>query len=185
MGLKKQKHKSALVESINYRLSFCYKVKKSDKTIKLKNINSLNIEQIKDYIYNNYYVKFRKCKSIKRDKLLKDLVVFKTYKEDLEINIKKDSLIKDIFTLFISILGIYVSITSILQKIGTNKLEIANNGETIVFIGFAPIIILIFSVIWAYISTDKKSDSSRLKVVNYGIHTLEAIKEDMDRKVTY
>ena len=185
MGLKKQKHKSALVESINYRLSFCYKVKKSDKTIKLKNINSLNIEQIKDYIYNNYYVKFKSCKTIKRDKLLKDLVVFKTYKEDLEIKIKNDSLIKDIFTLFISILGIYVSITSILQKIGTNKLEIANNGETIVFIGFAPIIILIFSVIWAYISTDKKSDSSRLKVVNYGIHTLEAIKEEMDRKVTY
>ena len=159
-----------------------YDAKKYSDTIILININRLNIDQIKDYIYKNYYGKFNKLQEIERDKLLNDLVVFKAYKEDLEINIKNDSLIKDIFTLFISVLGIYVSIPSILQEIGTNRLETANNGDTIILIGFATIFIVVFSVIWVFIRTDKKSDSSILKVVNYGIYTLEAIKEEMDRK---
>lgn len=159
-----------------------YDAKKYSDTITLININRLNIDQIKDYIYKNYYGKFNKLQEIERDKLLNDLVVFKAYKEDLEINIKNDSLIKDIFTLFISVLGIYVSIPSILQEIGTNRLETANNGDTIILIGFATIFIVVFSVIWVFIRTDKKSDSSRLKVVNYGIYTLEAIKEEMDSK---
>lgn len=159
-----------------------YDAKKYSDTITLININRLNIDQIKDYIYKNYYGKLNKPEEIDRDKLLNDLVVFKAYKEDLEINIKNDSLIKDIFTLFISVLGIYVSIPSILQEIGTNRLETANNGDTIILIGFATIFIVVFSVIWVFIRTDKKSDSSRLKVVNYGIYTLEAIKEEMDSK---
>ena len=182
MVLKKQKPKSALVESINYRLSFCYKVKKSDKTIKLKNINSLNIEQIKDYIYNNYYVKFKSCKTIKRDKLLKDLVVFKTYKEDLEIKIKNDSLIKDHFDLFLKVITIYISLHSISLKISNNA---ENDKDYIAGLLIVITFIIVFSVIWTFITTGKKSDSTRLKVVNYGIHTLEAIKEEMDRKVTY
>lgn len=159
-----------------------YDAKKYSDTITLININRLNIDQIKDYIYKNYYGKLNKPEEIDRYKLLNDLVVFKAYKEDLEINIKNDSLIKDIFTLFISVLGIYVSIPSILQEIGTNRLETANNGDTIILIGFATIFIVVFSVIWVFIRTDKKSDSSRLKVVNYGIYTLEAIKEEMDSK---
>ena len=159
-----------------------YDAKKYSDTITLININRLNIDQIKDFIYKNYYGKLNKPEEIDRYKLLNDLVVFKAYKEDLEINIKNDSLIKDIFTLFISVLGIYVSIPSILQEIGTNRLETANNGDTIILIGFATIFIVVFSVIWVFIRTDKKSDSSRLKVVNYGIYTLEAIKEEMDSK---
>lgn len=159
-----------------------YDAKKYSYTITLININRLNIDQIKDYIFKNYYGKLNKPEEIDRDKLLNDLVVFKAYKEDLEINIKNDSLIKDIFTLFISVLGIYVSIPSILQEIGTNRLETANNGDTIILIGFATIFIVVFSVIWVFIRTDKKSDSSRLKVVNYGIYTLEVIKEEMDRQ---
>lgn len=156
--------------------------KESSETIEISSINKLNIDQIKEYIYNNYYVKSSRVETINRDELLKDLIVFKAYKEDLEITIKNDSLIKDIFTLFISVLGIYVSIPSILQEIGTNRLETANNGDTIILIGFATIFIVVFSVIWVFIRTDKKSDSSRLKVVNYGIYTLEVIKEEMDRQ---
>lgn len=156
--------------------------KASSETIEISNIKDLNINQIKCYLHNYYYGKLNKLQEIERDKLLNDLVVFKAYKEDLEINIKNDSLIKDIFTLFISILGIYVSMPSILQEIDANSIEKANNEETKILIGFATLFIILFSVIWVIIRTDKKSDSSRLKVVNYGVHTLEAIKEEMDIK---
>lgn len=144
--------------------------KESSETIEISSINKLNIDQIKEYIYNNYYVKSSRVETINRDKLLKDLVVFKAYKEDLEINIKNE----DLFTVFMTLL---LNITSIVLNLNTSLKLI--NSEVIVGLMIVITIILAFSVMWLLIRTGVKSDSSRLKVVNYGIHTLEAIKEDM------
>lgn len=199
--MDKKNYESNLVENINYKLSYDYEIEKPDKFI---TINSLKVEKIKDYIYKNYYVKSDDIDNIDKDKLLKDLVVFKAYKEDLEINIGNDSLIKDIITIFLSVLAIFVSIYSISQKtnsydiiintitnipntdlnkiISANNINnasfIENNKELLVQISLILIMILLFIVMWSFIIRGKKSDSERLKVVNYGIHTLEAIKEE-------
>lgn len=198
---------NCIIFSIREIFIYLDDAKESSETIEISSINKLKIYQIKDYIYNNYYVKSNRAKTINRERLLKDLVVFKAYKEDLEINIKNNSLIKDIFTMDLSIIAICVSMYSFSQRTysndiiinatniptnALNKIVSANNSNSVNlakddlsffgWIGFALIIISAFLVLWFLIKTGKKSDSSRLKVVNYGIHTLEAIKEEKERK---
>lgn len=161
---------SDLVENINYKLSFEYEVKNTDT---ITTINNLNINQIKDYINKNYYEKFNKIDDIDRDKLIKDLVVFRGFKEELEINLKNE----DLFSFFMMFL---LNITSVVLNLN-KSLQIVDS-KIIVDTMFLITIILGFSIIWLFIRTGKKSDSSRLKVVNYGLQTLEVIKEEIDAK---
>lgn len=153
-----------------------YDAKKYSYTITLININRLNIDQIKDYIFKNYYGKLNKPEEIDRDKLLNDLVVFKAYKEDLEINIKNDNLFKEFFELLLKVVTIFISLNSIIEKIDVN---IERSKGLVIDLGFLTILMIGFLLIWIFMTIGKNSDSSRLKVVNYGIYTLEAIKEDM------
>lgn len=153
--------------------------KKYSDTITLININRLNIDQIKDYIFKNYYGKLNKPEEIDRDKLLNDLVVFKAYKEDLEINIKNDNLFKEFFELLLKVVTIFISLNSIIEKIDVN---IERSKGLVIDLGFLTILMIVFLLLWIFMTIGKNSDSSRLKVVNYGIYTLEAIKEEMDRK---
>lgn len=179
---KNKNPETNFIDNINYKLSYAYKVEKGNKTNTLYSIKNLNIYQIKEYIYknyyvepiyNNYYVKSSRVKIINRDKLLKDLVVFKAYKEDLEISIKNDNL-------FIVFITISLNMLSIIVDVGTKLKNL--NKENLVDIFFVIGYFLVVLSIWMIITKGKKSDSSRLKVVNYGIHTLESIKEEKDRK---
>lgn len=144
-------------------------VKASSERIEISNINELNINQIKFYLHRNYYEKLNTPKEIDRDKLLNDLVVFKAYKEDLELNIKNNNLFIVFITIFLNIISIFVNVGIALKNL---------NDETLAGIFFLIIFVLVFSLIWTNITTGKKSNSSKLKVVNYGIYMLEAIKED-------
>ena len=171
MEEKNKKSNSDLVKNINYKLSFEYKVKNSETLI--TTINRLKINQLKDYIYNNYYVKSSRVKDINRERLLNDLVVFKAYKEDLEINIKNEDLFIVFMTLLLNITSIVLNVSKSMGKVYIESI-----------IDFMSILtsILAASLIWLLLRTGVKSYSSKLKVVNYGIHTLETLKEEMDRK---
>lgn len=83
---------------------------------------------------------------------------------------------KEFFELLLKVVTIFISLNSIIEKIDVN---IERSKGLVIDLGFLTILMIGFLLIWIFMTIGKNSDSSRLKVVNYGIYTLEAIKEDM------
>ncbi|MDU7890977.1 MAG: hypothetical protein E7J49_07145 [Finegoldia magna] len=117
------------------------------------------------YLNENYLND--KIKKIDEKNLINDLITFKTYSDDVDINIRNESDIGQIFSIGIAIIALLTNIVDHAQI----------NRELILALEILAIVIfLIYRSI-----TGSKSESYKLKVINNVIYTLETIKEDMYR----
>lgn len=128
-----------------------------------RTFTALKKDEIINYV-DEYY--FRK-NQIDYDNLINDINVFKSYRDDVDINVRKENDYYQFLTIGISIIAILVS----------NHKD--DNAYIIIFI-----YLLIFAVVAGkyFLATNgSHSESNKLKVINNVIYTLEAIKEDMDK----
>lgn len=141
---------------IEYELS--YLLSQNCRTFTaLKTIDIIN------YV-NEYY--FKK-KQIDYDNLINDINVFKSYGDNLDINIRKESDIHQFTTIGIAIIAILLSIV--------------NTEKIIKYIISALVLLAIIDYIYFRITISSLSESHKLKVIKNAIYTLETIKEDMDK----
>ncbi|MDU1580050.1 hypothetical protein [Finegoldia magna] len=109
--------------------------------------------------YDNFY-----------DNLINDINVFKSYRDDVDINVRKESDFNQFLTILIAIITILVNIFKIDITCKIIKCLIA-----------ALMLIILVDYVYFRIKTGRLSESNKLKVINNVIYTLEAIKEDMDK----
>lgn len=163
---KKKNTLKGYIKAINVSLdkkSRYYKLSYSDKETTFE---SESAKDLNDYV-ENYYLKED---FINASKLLNDLFVFKTYKENLQaetdFNQNLYDYIKSILIAFFSSV-----ITEFLSsKIGIIVLKVSVQGLLI--------FITINLIIWEH-NRKSHSNYNRLKDVNGVIHILEAIKEEI------
>lgn len=144
----------------NYKLS--YELKKDI----LNNPQYMLCEDMVSYVIEKY----SKDEKIDKYKLINDLIVFKSYASDLEIDISGNS--------FISILALVLAgfalIASVIPKITIPIL----NYLFMVVLG-----IFVAALIHIVITSDKKSDTNRLKTIKHIIFILEEIKENENLRI--
>lgn len=153
------------------------------------NPREMSVDKISEYLHVNYV----NNSTINKNKLINDLVVFKSYKNYLEIEVDNDKyfweFIFKYYTMTLAMVTIFLAFLSVsperTQGTGLElwiqyKLEQINDGLNIViFISCLILFYLVSVPIGHLIATDRKSDSNRLKTVNNVINTLEAIKESL------
>lgn len=136
--------------------------------------NEFKSDDVIKYINNNYSnFDFKNCDEEIRQNLLNDLILFKTLKNEFEINIRNDDLSKDTMQFYVTAIGIFLAILS------AGKITITT-GTMLAMIGVV-VLYVFLNQIMIRIRTSKKSDSWKLRAVNYAIHTLETIKEEIDK----
>lgn len=143
---------------IDYKLSYSEEVSLSP--------NNMDCNKMLNYLNKNY-----KCnEDIDRNKLLNDLITFKSYKDNLEIKIKKDELfskfISDLITIFIGLVALFVMFLNI-KKIDYRSI--------LMIYGVFIVIVYVFY----FIRSSKKYYYEYLNGVNIVIHTLEEIKTEI------
>lgn len=157
----------------NFKLSYEYfetEVELEDKKgIKEPNSNleEMSEQNIRDYISSKYIEK----DEIEMEKLIKDLIIFKAYKCEVEIRLDSSRVS----------LGFYASHFAIFAALLSVNFEISDIVRTI-------IIVFLFYYMTKnlrdYIEQDNEDDInySILRSLNYAISILEAIKEDIYAK---
>lgn len=128
-----------------------------------RTFTALKKDEIINYV-DEYY--FRK-NEIDYDNLINDINVFKSYRDHIDINVRKENDIKRLFTIVIAIITIFTS---------NLKGDIADEFKFIYFIIVAAMV-----SIYSLDINGSHSEAYKLKVINNVIYTLEAIKEDMDK----
>ncbi|WP_019125017.1 hypothetical protein [Peptoniphilus grossensis] len=170
-----------------------------------KKLEEFEINDFIKYVDTNY----PKNTDTEKDKLLKDLIVLKSYRDKSEHKINNKSYYNNVFDRIISILNIVVVIilayisqvfatfmdykSSFIENPEANEglikkamdsledLEIMTNFIFWIFI--ASIIIFIISSIRDYFNKkEKESEIQKLIIINNSIYTLEVIKEEMDKR---
>lgn len=137
-----------------------FKITEYSSSEDILNPRYMLIEDMEDYLKSNYLGK----EFIKKDKIINDLVIFKSYRDELEINIRNENILNEFLSNTIAVF------------IGMLSLIIVSNKIAVVVILF---FYIFFRSVLLAVTTGKKSDSSRLKTINKIIHTLEAIKENL------
>ena len=146
-------------DKIEYELS--YLLSQNCRTFTaLKTIDIIN------YV-NEYY--FRK-KQIDYDNLINDINVFKSYRDSVDINVRKENDFNQFVMLVIAIIAILVSI-----------INFDNTGTIIKNLIAALTLLVLSDYVYYRIITGSHSEANKLKVINNVIYTLETIKEDMDK----
>lgn len=169
----------------DFELSHTVKMDKGNLT---QNPRNMTIEQISDYITVNYTNK----KTILKKDLIKDLVEFKSYKEYLEIAIEESSFLFNYFgiiiSLYASLFAMSVTSDKTYEKFSISifplniifgEIEKTGLSKSSIELGLMLVLSLGISLVFAFIKTDKKSSSNRLKTVDNAVFILEAIKDDM------
>lgn len=100
--------------------------------------------------------------------LINDLITFKTYRDAVDINVRKESDFGHFITICIAFIPIIISV----------MLDYDSKISISLFAGFLVLVNLVFYKL----TTGSNSESYKLMVINNVIYTLEAIKEDMDKK---
>lgn len=153
------------------------------------NPREMSVDKISEYLRVNYV----NNSTINKNKLINDLVVFKSYKSYLEIEVDNDKafweFIFKYYTMTFAIVTIFLAFLAVsperIQGTGLElwleyKLEQIKDDFNIV--NYISILILFYLTsvpIGHLVTTDRKSDSNRLKTVNNVINTLEALKESL------
>lgn len=135
-----------------------------------RTFTALKKDEIINYV-DEYY--FRK-NQIDYDNLINDINVFKSYRDDVDINVRKENDFNQLVTIVIAIMTIF-----------TSNLKGDNAYINIIIFIFKFIFFLLLAVMvskYYLIINGSHSESNKLKVINNVIYTLEAIKEDMDKK---
>lgn len=127
------------------------------------NLKEMSEQNIRDYISSKYIKK----DEIEMEKLIKDLIIFKAYKCEVERTMDYyNDLTAFIGSFCIGIFGILVSINNEFSKLG----YILFTLELIVFLVFA---------ISKFLNFNKESKYNKLKTYSNAIDILESIKEDV------
>lgn len=125
------------------------------------------------YFDKNFLLSYLRDKYLNNKKdigptnLSNDLITFKTYRDDVDINVRKQNDFYQFLTIVIGIITILVTIINI------------NNTDKIKFIALIPFALAVLA--YFVTTTGSHSEAYKLKVINNVIYTLEAIKEDMDK----
>lgn len=139
------------------------------------------------YLSDNY---LNNKEDIEPTKLSNDLITFKTYRDDVDINVRKQNDFYQFLTIAIAIISILASnfigdnTDKIIKELFSKELFIKYLFIKYQFIKAIFIVIIIFVLVGFvhYLTTTcSHSEAYKLKVINNVIYTLEAIKEDMDK----
>lgn len=152
-------------ESWDYSLSYSIIRENGKKVILLP--QDLLAEEMLMYIDKNYRYK----EKIDILKLQNDLILFRTYKTDLELNMKdqetQQSLMKEFMSIFINIMATTGVVTRFGYSISSRILIVLNI-----------VMLLEMTILYSFWSNRRKdSPVNRLKTVNNIIYTLEAISD--------
>lgn len=174
-----KKHlRTAKIDKQNFSYELSYE--------KVKDLNYLSREEILRYINDNYI----NDNDFEKKNLINDLIAFKTYREYVKEIVAKEDILEKFLSVYINILSIFTALTIGMLQIQSQMIsgKTVEDDFSIIKILFekriAPLSILIFGCIVFYfcnflIRHGKRSESSKLKIVNNAIYILEAIKEDM------
>lgn len=176
-------------EEIEYELSYLLSTNRRTFTT-LKKVEIINY--VNEYYfrknqidYDNFY-----------DNLINDINVFKSYRDDVDINVRKQNDFYQFLAIAIAIISILASnfkvdntdITIkelVIKDLIIKDLLIKYPFIKHPFIKDLFIVIIIFvlvGIVHFVTTTCSHSEAYKLKVINNVIYTLEAIKEDMDKK---
>lgn len=162
-----------------------YKIKSSYSNKIIDDPQYMNVKDIMWYFYENY--KFNQ--KIDQGKLLNDIVVFKSYKEDLKVKIDKDNLLFESFAGFITIIAIAIAIAvgflSIDPKVVGLKIKELKKIKDFYITNFDFVfnmlkVLIVASIIYVIIyliATERFSKYNKLMTVNNIIYNLETIKD--------
>ncbi|MSB11278.1 hypothetical protein [Finegoldia sp. BIOML-A1] len=157
-GKKESKLRLVRLENKNIVYELSYTVSTNCKTF-----TKLDKNQIINYV-NEFYLD---ANQIDYDKLLNDLNAFKSYRDDVDISVRKEGE-------FISYVALFVSLIAISVKLIDLK-EIANTIFAVV------LILAIVCHFYMMYNNGINSGSTKVITLNNAIYTLETIKEDMYR----
>ena len=133
-------------------------------------------QEIEDFVnetYLNNENKLNNVNEIRRDDLLMNLIDFKTYRDELEVRIINYDKAKDMITFFISVFTAFVAVLSL------NNIELKRE---VLYILFLPLVVYtIFRLFLDRRESSYNSLSYKLVGVNYAVHVLEIILEEMNR----
>lgn len=157
-GKKESKLRLVRFESKNIVYELSYTVSTNCKTF-----TNLDKNQIINYVNEFYF----NANHIDYDKLLNDLNAFKSYRDDVDISVRKESGT-------ISYVALFVSLIAILLKL----IDITKIAATI-----STLVIALALVCHFYMMHNNgiNSDSTKVITLNNVIYTLETIKEDMEK----
>ena len=164
-------------EEIEYELSYLLSTNRRTFTTlkKVEIINYVNKYYFRKKIdYDNFY-----------DNLINDINVFKSYRDDVDINVRKENDFYQFLTIAIAIISILASNFKVdnIDKIIKDR-PIYDLIIKVLFIKDIFIALIPFALAgYAYFmfTNVSHSESNKLKVINNVIYTLETIKEDMDK----
>lgn len=167
-----------------YKLSYEIETHKNKGTT--NNPREISFETFYKYV-KRFYVE---QDYIDIGKIENDLVVFKTYKEDMEISLANDVFLLNCLSILIAVFALIVAITTNKTSIIIGKLEkggffkalfreIENNNEFFTVTGLFTLACILLIAFLLSIWSSKSYFPNRIKSVNNVIFTLEAIKENL------
>lgn len=147
-------------DNIEYELSYLL-------SSNCRTFTVLKKHEIINYVNEHYLWK----KQIDYGSLVNDINVFKSYRDDVDINVRKEN----DFGQFITIsLALTSTIISVMLDYDSKK----------TLLGFAGLIVLVSFGYYSF-NIGRRSESYKLKVINNVIYTLEVIKEDMEKNENF
>lgn len=126
------------------------------------NLNEMSEQNIRDYILTKYI----QVDEIEMENLIKDIIIFKAYKCEIERDM-------DYLNNSISFFGTLIGIYAILVSVNNDFTEAGN-----IFFNVFLLVAMIIAV-YEFINGNKKSKYNKLKTYSNTIDILEAIKEDI------
>ncbi|MFR2891441.1 hypothetical protein [Peptoniphilus grossensis] len=143
-----------------------------------KNLRYLNIDEILGYFNQNYINANEVNKERLTKNLAKDLITFKTYRDDIEIRLKGRELITGFLSTAATVISILIAfLTDAIDYVKGEDLKLITENVswllTIVIFMMAGYFIL---VLYNYY---RNSNANKLKIVNNLIYNLEALKDEM------
>ena len=164
--LKKIIKKLKLNNEAWYKLSYDGQEHKYfDKEFLLKYLNENYLDDKNKEIYENNLDD--KNKEIYEKNLINDLITFKTYRDDVDTIVRKQSDFGQFLTILLTMITIIIDV----------KLNLGSKIPLVII----SVVIVFVSFLYYRCSTGNKSESAKLKCITNAIYTLETIKEDMDR----
>lgn len=125
--------------------------------LKYVNYYYLENDNISDNINDNMF----------EENLLNDLNTFKTYRDDVDTRVRKESDLGQFVTICLAMFSIIINV---LLNPGSKKALVVGSG-----------LIVMVSYLFYLYSASNKSESAKLKFITNAIYALETIKEDMDK----
>lgn len=146
--------------NMEYNLSF-----ETEDDIKI--LAEMSMQDMIDYLLNNY----GKQQKLDKQHLLNDLIIFKSHRDELEMNLKRKEIATNIFSSFITVVAAIFAIIFAAVK---------NIPDW--FIIFALVLLFSFPIILNLFNKNfnkKESEINKIKTADNIVYVLEEIKDEM------